>query len=244
MDQVSSRSGGHALVPSWRPLYGVGSAAALLYVVMVVVPLVLIFVAPLPPVAGGAQILDYIARHKTTYLVELISFVGLSVPAMVVFTSVAISLRKVNQTAALLGGVIGVASETIALALGSSPQSLSGPLVALSNQYVLASSESQRQALVAAAEALAAAANAVSWAGILTAVGILVLSLGMMRGQYGRAVAWIGIVTGTAGIVLEALRPQAGAIYAIYGILLPLWFALVGLQLTRLSRTDSLQETR
>ena len=242
MDQVSTRSDNQFLAPSWRPLYGVGSVAALLYVVMVVVPLVLIFVAPLPPAAGGAQILDYIAHHKTTYLVELICFVGLSVPALVVFTSLAISLRKVNQTAALLGGVIGVTSEAIALALGSSPQSLSGPLVALAHQYALANSDSQRQALAAAAEALAAGANAVSWAGILTAVGILVLSLGMMRGQYGRAVACIGIVTGAAGIVLEALRPQVGTIYAIYGILLPLWFALVGVQLTRLSRADGLKE--
>ena len=40
--------------PSWKPLYAVGSAAALLYVVMIIVPLVLVFTVPQPPGSGGA----------------------------------------------------------------------------------------------------------------------------------------------------------------------------------------------
>ncbi|CAN5297880.1 hypothetical protein BH11ACT1_BH11ACT1_03100 [soil metagenome] len=74
-----------------------------------------------------------------------------------------------------------------------------------------------------------------SWAGILTAAAILVLSLIMRRGYFGRAVRILGIVTGAAGIVAEALRPMIGSAYAIYGLLLPTWFALVGWKLLRLN---------
>jgi len=65
---------------SWRPLYLAGAVAALLYVVLVVVPVTLVFAAPVPPSEGQA-VLEYIATHKVVYLTELICFVGLGVPA-------------------------------------------------------------------------------------------------------------------------------------------------------------------
>src|SRR5665647_152524 len=48
---------------SWRPLYLAGAVAVLLYVVLVVVPVTLVFVAPVPPIEGRA-VLEYIATHK------------------------------------------------------------------------------------------------------------------------------------------------------------------------------------
>ena len=56
----------------------------MLFVLLVLVPVVLIFVAPVPPV-DGRPLLDFIAEHRIVYLVELVCFVGLSVPALVVF---------------------------------------------------------------------------------------------------------------------------------------------------------------
>jgi hypothetical protein len=93
--------------------------------------------------------------------------------------------------------------------------------------------------LVSAADALIAATNAVSWAGILTAAGILVLSLLMRRGSFGTAVAVLGVVAGALGIVSETLRPLIGAAYLLYGLLLPTWFAVVGWKLLRLARQPS-----
>ena len=139
-----------------------------------------------------------------------------------------------KQSWALLGGLVGIASEIVALSLGSSPQSLSGGLVYLSDQYILTAVESQRMALAIAAEGLLAGANAVSSAGILTAVAILILSLCMLRGVYHRGVAILGIAAGVIGIVSEAFRPQIGPIYGIYGLLLPAWFIAVGLRLCKM----------
>jgi hypothetical protein len=220
---------------SWRPLYAAGAASALLYVVLVVVPVTLVFAAPMPPTDGQA-VLEYIAANKAVYLTELISFVGLGVPALVVFAAVAIVLKDVDKNLALVGGLFGVASETIALALGSSPQSLHSGLIVLSDSYRIASTDAQRTSLASAADALVAATNAVTWAGILTATAILILSWTMRRGIFGKGVAIAGVVTGGLGILIEALRPVIGPVYMIYGLLLPTWFALVGWRLFRLAR--------
>ena len=66
---------------SWRTLYLAGGFAALLYVIMIIVPLVLVFTFPQPPSAGGAAVLQFIASHKAGFLLaELVCFVGLSLP--------------------------------------------------------------------------------------------------------------------------------------------------------------------
>lgn len=220
---------------SWAPLYRAGGIAALLYVLLVVIPVVLVFLAPVPPTEGRA-LLEYIGAHKVVYLSELVCFVGLSVPALVVFSAVAMALKGLNKSIAAIGGLFGIASEIIALALGSSPQSLHGGLVVLSDSYLAAGTETERAGLVSAADALIAATNAVSWAGVLTAAAILLLSWVMRSGIFGRAMGSFGIVTGGVGIVSEILRPTIGTGYLLYGLLLPVWFALVAATLLRLGR--------
>ncbi len=182
---------------------------------------------------GGS--LEAIAAHKAVYLAELICFVGLCVPALAVFLALAAALKHLNKSLAALGGLFAVVSEAVALTLGSSPQSLSGVLVYLSDQYVAAAG-AQRLAIAGAAESFIAQANAVSAAGILTAFGILLLSVLMLKGVFKRGVAYLGILTGVLGMVFEAIRPAVGGAYAIYGLLLPVWFVFVGLKLYRLGR--------
>lgn len=216
--------------PFWARLERTGGIAGLVFVVMVLVALVLMVVAPVPPAEGG-PLLAYVAGHKGVYLTELICFVGLSVPAMVVFVAVARALMGSDRSIALIGGILGVAAETVALAVGSSPQSLHGGLVILSNSYAAAESDAERASLVSAADALIAATNGAPWAGVLTAAAILVLSALMRQGDFGRTLAVVGMITGALGIVSEAFRTVIGPAYLLYGLLLPLWFALVGRRL-------------
>jgi hypothetical protein len=221
--------------PSWQGLYRLGTWAAGTYVLMVLTPLVLLATVPIPP-SSGAALLEYIDTHRVVYLVELVCFVGLSVPALVVFSAWAMALKHVDKSMALVGGVFGVASEVTALAVGSSPQSLNGGLLALSTAYESASTADQRAGLASAADAVIATTNAMPWAGVLTAAGILVLSLVAWRGPVSARVAAFGIVTGAAGIVSESLRPAIESGYLLYGLLLPTWFALTGWTLHTLGR--------
>jgi len=220
---------------SWKSLFMTCGILSFLYTALVVLPLVLIFTTPQPPSTGGLAVLEYIASHKGIYITELFCFVGLSVPAIGVFFALGVLLFSSNRVLAALGGLVGIVSEIVALALGGSPESLHGGLVYLSNQYALAINEAQRLALSTAAEGLLAIVNSVSSAGILTALAILLLSLGMLRGAYSRIIAVLGIVTGLLGIVLEAIRPISGMFYALYGILLPIWFIFIGILLIRSS---------
>jgi hypothetical protein len=222
---------------SWNKLYALGAVCALLYVVLVLVPLVLVFAAPPVPASGGAAVLQYIVSNKAAYMAQLVCFVGLSVPALVVFLAGGIALKQVDKSLAAIGALFGIGSEIIALALGSSPQSLHGGLVVLADQYVGAAG-AQQASLASAADALMAATNAVSAAGILTAAGILVLSIVMLKGVFHKAVAWIGIATGALGIASEAFRPMMGMAYIVYGLLLPTWFILVGVKLLSLRRAS------
>ncbi|MGV1007272.1 MAG: hypothetical protein ACOYBY_01530 [Dermatophilaceae bacterium] len=217
---------------AWRRLYLTGGVSGLVYLLLVLVPLVLLVATPVPP-ESGAALLTYVDEHKASYLVELVCFVGLAVPGLVVFAALAVALRTVDLSIAALGGLVGVVSETIALALGSSPQSLHGGLVVLANQYAHADSDAGRAGLASAADALAAATNAVSWAGILTAAAILLLSLLLRRRGFGMSLAVLGVITGAIGVVSEALRPVIGPGYLLYGLLLPTWFGWVGWKLLR-----------
>jgi len=216
-----------------RGLYRVAAVAAFLFVAMVMAPFALMGAFPQPPLSGGAAVLEYIASHRAVYLIELVCFVGLGLPAMVVFLALYMALKEVNRGFAALGAVAGIASETMALALGGSPPSLSFPLVLLSDQYARAAAD-LRPALASAADGLAASANAVNAVGVVTALGILVLSLVMLKGVFHKAVAILGIAAGASGIVCEILRDDIGMVYAVYGVLLVAWFVAVGWKMRRL----------
>jgi hypothetical protein len=230
-EEVTARS-----ESAWVGLFWAGSISAALYVALIVVPIVLLFIVPQPPLFGGTALLQYIATHKAVYVTELVSFVGLSLPAMIVFLAVYVALKQVNSSLAAIGALIGIASETIALAYNSSPPSLNTGLLQLSNQYVVATSEAQRLALATGAEGLMAVSNAVNAAGILTAFSILILSWVMQTDHFWKGVGYLGIVTGVLGIGSEVLREVIGPGYFLYGLLLPAWFIAVGWKLYRLGK--------
>ena len=221
--------------PSWRRLYAIGAGCALLFSIMCLVPIVLVFAAPFVP-ETGREVLEYAASHRIVYLVQYVCFVGLSLPALVVFLATGVSLKGADKGLAAIGGAIGIASEVAALSLNGSPQSLHGGLWHMSGQYVTAS-EPQRLALSTAAEALIASANGLNFVGFSTALAILLVSLVMLNGVFGKLTAFVGIATGLVGMAFEPLRPLLGNAYAVYGTLLLAWFVAVGWRLYRLSET-------
>lgn len=74
--------------------------------------------------------------------------------------------------------------------------------------------------------------------GVLQTLGILLVSLLMLRGPFSRALAWLGVVTGAVGVVSEVLRPVLGAAYAGYGLLLFVWLGWVAVALWRLPSVE------
>jgi hypothetical protein len=156
-----------------------------------------------------------------------------SVLALVVFLALYRALKHLDKSYAAIGALLGIASEVLTLAYPTTGEG--GPaLVYLSDRYMAATSDAQRAAFATAAEGFIAQNDIPSAAGILTPIGILVLSLVMLKGVFHKGVAYLGIATGAIGIISESLRPLLGLGYIGYGLLLPTWFSAVGWKLYRL----------
>lgn len=90
-----------------------------------------------------------------------------------------------------------------------------------------------RAPYVAGAEVLLALNDVPAVIGVLQTLGILLISLLMLRGPLGGGVAWLGAATGVIGMISELLRPLLGWAYAVYGLLLFLWLIWVACALWR-----------
>jgi hypothetical protein len=218
---------------SWSGLYRAGGISALLFVVLIIVAIVFAFTMPPAPISGGAATLQYIAAHRLVYILEQVLWLAPSVFAMIVFLALPVALNHLNKSFAAIAALVGIASWALTLAWpatgGGAPA-----LVYLSDQYVAATTAAQRATFAAAAEGFIAQKVVPAAMGILEPIGILIVSLLMLKGVFSKGVAYLGIVTGVLGILSESLRPVLGIGYIVYGLLLPIWFLVIGWKLYRL----------
>lgn len=213
--------------PSWRSLYRAGAVSAALAVVMYVTALVIFVATTAPPTAGGAATLEYVDAHRTVYIVRQVLWLAPSLPLIVVFLAVAVALRRLSSSFAAIAGVVAVASWALSFAWPTTGEG-SLAMVRLSDRYASAATDAERASFVAGAELLIALNDTQVVIGVLQTLGILLISLLMLKGVFPRGLAWLGVATGGIGIVSEALRPLLGWAYAIYGMLIFVWLIWLG----------------
>jgi len=222
--------------PTWKRLYWAGGVAALLASIAYIVAIVVEFTLPAYPTSGGAATLEYIAAHRSVYILQQILWLGPSVLLIVVFLALYPALKHLDKSYAAIGTVLGIASWAVTLAYpatgGGAPA-----LVYLSDQYVAATSDAQRAAFAAAAEGFIALNYVPTILGVLETIGILIVSLVMLKGVFHKSVAYLGVATGAIGIVSESLKPVLGIGYIVYGVLLMVWIIAIGWELVRLARS-------
>jgi len=227
--------------PSWSDLYRAGGIAGLLAGLMYIVAMILIFTTPSVPTAGGAETLLYIAAHRSLYILKQILWLAPSVLAMVVFLALYPALKHLNKSYAAIGAVLGISAWALSLAWPTTGEG-APTLVYLSDRYAAATTAAERTAFATAAEVLIATEAIPAALGVLQTIGILIISLVMVGGVFPRSVAYLGVATGAIGIVSEALISILGIAYAIYGVLVMVWFLVIGWQLYRLARTGEQAE--
>lgn len=221
--------------PTWRDLYRAGGLSAFLTTLSYVLALVIVFTLPPIPTTGGAATLEYIAAHRSSYIMQQILWFIPSVLLMIVFLALYPALRSVNKSYAAISVMLSIAAWATTLAYPATGGGVPA-LVTLSDQFVAATTEAQRAAFAAAAEGFIALNTVPTVMGVLEATGILLVSLLMLKSVFSRVVVYLGIVTGAIGIVCEALRPLLGPGYIVYGLLLFVWLPILGWQLYRLGR--------
>src|SRR4051794_5742366 len=189
--------------PGWRMLYRIGGISAGLFVALLVTAILLAILTPPPPTSGGAATLDYIAAHRTLYLVHQQLWLVPGVLAAVMYLALYPALKAVHRSLAALGCAVGGVAWALTLAMPTT--STGAPaLVYLSDQYAATGDPAQRAAFVAAAEGLIALNRTPTAVGVLTTIGMLIISLVMLRGVFPRWVAYLGVATGVLGIASEA----------------------------------------
>jgi hypothetical protein len=211
--------------------------SAWLFVGMLVAAIVFAITTPAPPTGGGTATLDYIAGHRTLYIVHQQLWLVPGVFGMVTYLALYPALKHLDRALAALGAVVGGSASALTLAI---PTTTTGApaLVYLSNQFMATTDPARRAALAAAAETLIAQNRTTVVVGPLTTVGLLIVSIVMRKGVFPRAVAYLGIAVGVLGIASEALRFVTEGLYGVYGVLLPVWMGAVGWTLYRLGRNS------
>lgn len=218
---------------SWEPLIRAGAVSAGLAVVVYTTALVTFTTSAAPPVTGGARTLEYVGAHRISYIVRQILWLMPSLFMMVVFLALTVALWHQGKSLAAIAGVIGVASWAVSFAWPATGDG-SLAMVLLSDHYMTAATGAQRIPFVAGAEVLIALNDLPAAIGVLQAIGVLLISVLMLRGTLRLGLARLGVLTGAVGIASELLRPLLGWAYATYGILLFAWLGWLAVALWRL----------
>jgi hypothetical protein len=224
--------------PSWHRLYRVGGVSAWLFVALLVAAIVLSVFTPPPPTEGGAATLEYIAGHRMLYAVHQQLWLVPGVFGMVTYLALYPALKHLDRSLAALGSTVGVSAWALTLAIPTT--STGAPaLVYLSDQLTAAADPARRAELATAAETLIAQNRTPGVVGVLTTIGLLIVSVVMLKGVFPRPVAYLGIVVGVLGVASEALRPVIEGGYGVYGVLLLVWMGAVGRTLVGLGTGGS-----
>jgi hypothetical protein len=220
---------------SWKSLYRAGSISTAIALAMYLGAFALIFVTEAAPTSGAADMLAYIDDNRGVYVVKQVLWIMPSLFLMVTFLALTVALWDVDKSHALIAGLVGIVSWAGAF---SWPTSGEGSLVLLhiSDRYADAVSDAERSVFLGAAETMIAYNDAPAFLGVLQTIGILLMSLVMLRGVFSKGLAWLGVLAGGIGVASEALRPWMGWGYAIYGLLLFVWLGWVAWELWTLYR--------
>ena len=221
----------------WRTLLRWGGISALGYLfVSIVIPgaLVLAWGYDLPEgrALSGSELLDLVGNHQGWWMALQVTTLEGSILAIITFLAVFAALKHLEPGWAAIGATFGAVSMVLYMAylpvlLGQ---------VWLGQEWLTATTE-RRGELATAAESLIAQNSAFNPAyEPLTAIGILVLSLVMLRGVFSRWVAWLGVATAASAFLAVALYPVLGLGYLWWWVFYTAWFIAVGVQLINLSR--------
>ncbi|HYA62674.1 MAG TPA: hypothetical protein VED66_05685, partial [Candidatus Sulfotelmatobacter sp.] len=229
--------------PGWKSLYRVGGIAAL---IMVVFPLAEVAIGFLPGVAqlsrGTVTVFGWFTLFQNHWFLALrnLGLLNIIGAAFLAPTILAIysAMRRDSEAYGAFGTVLFFVGLAVYLA-----SSRAFPMLSLSSQYAVATTDAQRSLLAAAGQAMLVEGQ--SRAGIpLIEFACLLISAVMLKGKvFSKATACAGILGNALLIVVEIITtfvgglPSAAFVMAICGGLsLMTWYLLVGRRLLQLGR--------
>jgi hypothetical protein len=228
--------------PSWKGVYRVGGVCLLLAGLIYLTGVTLgRFIGPAP--ADSQQYLQSLANHaslaQVSYgLYSLTDF--LFVPAVL---ALYLALKHIAQAPMLLATGLMAVFVIVDLAI---TEANSLTIVTLMQHAATATSETQRAAYMAAANyALATVPLATFYSWVVSSVGVLIISIVMLKGVFGKLTAYLGVVAGIVGTVagFYVFMPALAVLLSPTLIVFGLWCVLAGRKLYRLVKPEGVGET-
>jgi hypothetical protein len=219
-------------------LYRVGGISALAIGLGYIIVIPLYMIAGAPPNGGEARLI-YLAAHTTAWWV----IIGLSALTDVLYIPVALSLylalKSINRSAMLLAAAFLLLFAVLELAI-SWPNYAA--LMALSQGYTAAATEAQRALYIASADyvtLLLSSPVVAIYTILVPGIGILLASVVMLKGLFGKGTAYLGEATGIFALI-AAVAPffvsALGVAVIIVSLLTTIWFLITGYKLYRLAQ--------
>lgn len=219
--------------PSWKGFYKWGGITAILYVLLaLLVPSFMIMFGEYDFSMDSSSLLKFIASNKVWWMSLQSLVLGTSILAIITFAAIFLSLKHINKSLAGIGSLTAIVCQILFMAYY--PVLLG--LVYLSDRYA-ASSGANSASIEAAAEALLAMNNAFNpLYESLFGMGIMIISIVMLKGVYHKSAAYTGIAIGPVAIIALSLWPLIGINYFWWWLLFNFWFIMVGIKLYRLGK--------
>ncbi|MDP1727479.1 MAG: DUF4386 family protein [Bacteroidota bacterium] len=226
--------------PSYKKVYRLGGLTSLILIIYSLITILIVSFIGGPPVTIE-ECFYMLNENKLHGLLRLDILTVFIIPLYyLLFYSIYLALRKKNKGLMTVSIILVFAGVTLFLATPSVFSYLH-----LSNKYAVATTDIQRNQLLAAGNAILASdmwhGTGALIGGLLMQTGALLISFVMLKDNtFNRLTSYTGIVThglDLAHIVIGFVLPSVGVILmAVAGPIYLLWFPLIGARLFKLSR--------
>jgi len=204
------------LLPHWRELFKIAGLAMIFSEIILLLALITYFFWPYAPGNKSTEeIFLLLQNNPIGGLISLDLFLVMgNLVGVILFPTLFVSLRQVNETYAIIALVIGLIA--VVLLFPSRPLI---ELLNLSKSYASATSEATKSQYLTTGDTLLALFDGTGWflSNLLGGFSLLISSLLMLRSRlYSKASAYVGIVTNA--MVCAFFIPVLGMIFLFFSI--------------------------
>jgi hypothetical protein len=225
----------------WKPLYRAGAIAPLIALATYVIEIIGVILAGDPYPTSSLQWFTLFADNKLIGLLALNVFDVVSIALLgVMFLALYMAMRRGNESIGLIAAFFALLGITVFVA---SRADMGSTMLKLSEEYAAATSQIQKDQLLAVGQALAAPVRATidTMGYFFIAAASMLISVVILRsGIFNKATAYVGILgfvitlVSRLSLVFETSLPEM--LLPVGGLIWLIWWVLVSRGLFRLAR--------
>jgi uncharacterized protein DUF4386 len=225
-----------AVDPTWKPLYLIGSAAALITAVLIPIAAIVFIVWP-PP----STVIDYFTLFQNNWLLGLLDLDLVMIVAQVLLVPILlalyVALRRESESFMAIGTTLGL----VAAVLYFASREATFTMLFLSRQYAAATTNTERSLFLAAGQTVLAIYNGTAFHlsyNIGQVAGIIISAVMLRNTIFSKAAAYAGILGNAIGFGLYV--PTIGIYISLFSVVgLWIWYILIGRRLFQLGQAIS-----